>query len=204
MAIKNIVFDVGNVLVRWDRELIIKKAFPHRNDYGLLAEAIFKHETWFSVNKGHLTEAQAILEYQKRLSLDHAALESMMQIAKESLIPVEGSFELLEQLHQQHYALYALTDNTHEFMRYLKSKYDFWDKFKGIVVSANLGYLKPSPEIYDYLLNTFNLIPTETIFIDDLLVNIEGAQAKGIHGIQFQNSEQCFIELQALLNHSSS
>jgi putative hydrolase of the HAD superfamily len=198
MPIKNIVFDVGNVLVRWDPLLITQTAFPHYGDHIALSQAIFKHPTWFELNAGKITQDEAVLLYHQRLGFPIDSLEVMMVIARESLTPIEGSFGLLKTLQEAQFNLYALTDNTHEFMKYLRATYAFWDVFQGVVVSAEVGHLKPSKEIYQFLLTTYQLQPSQTVFIDDVLINVEGAKANGMAGIQFANHAQCIQALQAL------
>ena len=93
---------------------------------------------------------------------------------------------------------FALTDNVFEIVEYLKQRYTFWPLFDGHVVSANVQQVKPSQDIFRALLDTYQIAPHETVFIDDLRVNIEGAGRAGIHGIQFFNANQCANELRAL------
>ncbi|MBS0286112.1 MAG: HAD family phosphatase [Proteobacteria bacterium] len=197
MRIKNIVFDVGNVLVRYDPVYIIAKSFPEHPNQATLVQEIFKHETWLALNLGYITEAQALLEYHSRLGLEIERLQQMAQITKESLTPIAGAQKLLRTLHGN-YPLYALTDNTHEIMAYLRARYDFWPLFKGVVVSAHIGHLKPSAEIYRHLLKTYQLSPEETLFLDDVIKNIEGAKAVGIQAVQFKDTEQIIEELKRL------
>lgn len=114
-----------------------------------------------------------------------------MAYVKESLTPVKGSFQLLDNLYQSGVPLYCITDNVKEIVDYLKIKYDFWDKFIDVVVSADIGYLKPAEEIYLHLLKNNQLIPAETLFIDDHMPNVEGAKNVGMHAFQFTNAVAC-------------
>ncbi|MCS5712440.1 HAD-IA family hydrolase [Candidatus Berkiella aquae] len=198
MAIQNIVFDVGNVLVRWDPYTITQTVFPEHDDVLTLMQSIFRHQTWLDLNLGSITEQQAILHYHQRLQIETTRLELLLQVVKESLLPIPGAAELLQRLHDKAFNLYALTDNTHDIMAYLKAKYRFWPLFKGIVVSAEIGHLKPSKEIYHYLLEHYQLNAHETLFIDDLALNVAGAKAVGIEAIQFVNTEQCIEALRDL------
>ena len=202
LSIQHIVFDVGNVLVRWDPAGIVEQVFandhPSATALANLTQQIFKSEIWMDLNRGKFTERDAIQLYHGTLGIDISRLEIMMQTVKASLTPIGGSFDLLHKLHQANYPLYALTDNTKEIMAYLKKKYDFWRLFKGIVVSAEFGVLKPSAEIYQHLLTSYHLIPEQTVFIDDLLQNVEGARKLKMHAIQFENAKKCFEELQQL------
>ncbi len=198
MTIKNIVFDVGNVLVRWDPLSITHHVFGQNESALQLMQAIFKSQTWLDLNLGIINESEAIERYQQALNIEVARLEYLLQVVKESLSPISDSVALLERLHHKQFELYALTDNTHAIMAYLKKRYHYWPLFKGIVVSAEVGHLKPSPQIYHYLLDNYQLKASETVFIDDVKQNVEGAKAVGIQAIQFTNTEQCILDLKDL------
>ena len=194
MPIKNIIFDVGNVLVRWDPASAIAKVFPE-HEVLLIMKNIFHAEPWRALNRGDITEEELIDVCHKNFNMSREQAEKLMQAIRESLIPVPGGQELLHDLHAAGYNLYSLTDNTHNILAYLKQRYDFWPKFKGIVSSADVRHLKPSPQMYETLINTYKIIPDESVFLDDLEHNITGAKQHGIHGIQFFTAEQASQEL---------
>jgi putative hydrolase of the HAD superfamily len=193
-VIKNIIFDIGNVLVKWQPAEVVKIVFPDE-DAARLTQLIFKSPAWLDLNMGKMTENEIIQIYHQTLGIDIAKLNKLMQMIKESMLPVEGSFDLLLNLSQSQYSLYALTDNVHEIMAYLKLKYDFWKLFTGVICSADVGYLKPMPEIYLKLIQDFAINPAESVFIDDHLPNVEGARSVGLHSIQFISARQCRDEL---------
>jgi HAD superfamily hydrolase (TIGR01509 family) len=74
-----------------------------------------------------------------------------------------------------------------------------FDLLDAMVISGEEKVIKPKPGIYNILLNRYNLVPSESVFIDDNLNNIKGAQAVGMHGIQFTNKEALVGPLEALL-----
>jgi putative hydrolase of the HAD superfamily len=196
--IKNIVFDIGNVLVRWDPQSVVEQLFSTEENIGALTQKLFKDVFWYDLNLGKITEQQFMHQVHQTLKIELKKLEQLLQMIKESLTPIAGGFELAKKLYEQSYPLYLLTDNTKEIVHYLKTKYDFWPWFKGMISSAEVGYLKPAPEIYNNLLNTYQLIAGETLFLDDLLKNVEGAQAVGMHALQFTTTEQCIADLREL------
>lgn len=198
LMIKNIVFDIGNVLVKWDPLSVVKNIFPTVADPVQLTTLLFKSELWFAINRGEMSENELISKYHQTLNINIETLKELLEAIKESLVQIPGSFELLDNLYKAPYPLYALTDNTYEIMNYLQKRYDFWNKFKGIVMSAEIGYLKPSPQIYKHLLETYQLIPQETLFMDDYLINVEGARAVNMQAIQFVDAQQCVYELSQL------
>ena len=196
--IKNIVFDVGNVLVKWDPLAILNTTFPGQTNHDFLRQEIFKHQTWLDLNLGHITDEQAVDLYCTRLEISVPDMQRLLQNTKHSLTPIPGMIELLKSLHAANYPIYALTDNVHSIVEYLKQQYDFWPLFRGVVVSAEVKYLKPAPQIYQHLLSTYQLAPNETVFIDDLPRNIEGAVAQGMAGIQFEDVGQCEAALKGM------
>ncbi len=196
--IKNIVFDIGNVLVRWQPTTVVESFFPQA-DAEQLTRLLFKSPDWLDLNRGKMTEAELIARQHKKLDIEVIKLQQLMQAIKESMLPIDQSFELLQHLSQLKYPLYALTDNVREIVNYLRKRYHFWDLFQGVVCSAEVGYLKPMPEIYQVLLSTYSLLPQETLFIDDHLPNVEGAKAVDMASFQFFNVQQCVTELNKLL-----
>ncbi len=196
--IKNIVFDIGNVLVRWSPTTIIATVFEDEPDVDALTKKFFKSPIFYDLNLGKVTEEEAIVLCQQELDLPHDVVKKVFKTAKESLIPLPGSFELLEDVYQAGIPLYSITDNVKEFMHYLRSTYSFLDKFKGVVVSAEVGILKPAAGIFHHLLDNYNLIPEETVFLDDMQVNVEGAEKVGMKGIQFTDAATCRQQLAQL------
>ncbi|WP_318511450.1 HAD family hydrolase [Photobacterium leiognathi] len=196
--VRNIVFDVGNVIVRWEPLEIIRLTFVDSEDHEQLAKAIFQSQTWVSLNKGLISETEAKTQYQQTLGLSEWECEQLFYYVKQTQRLIVGSIELIQHIKSAGYSVYALTDNVHEIVSYLKSTYSFWPLFDGAIVSADVGMLKPQPEIYHSLLNKFELIASETVFIDDMLYNVEGAKSIGMHAIQFENIDQCEKDLISL------
>lgn len=196
--VKNIVFDVGNVLVQWNPIPVVQKVFPELNNHDQLIKELMKSEVWIDLNKGKISEKEAIIRYHQSLSLNLNQLEILMYEVKESLLPIEGSFALVEKLSKANYPLYIITDNTLDIEAYLRNKYDFWKHFQGVVNSARLGVLKPSPLIYQHLLDSYGLDPKECVFFDDLQANVDGAMAVNMHARVFTDVETCISDLQAL------
>jgi len=196
MPIKNIIFDVGNVLVKWSPDEIITATFP---EYDPKEFYMMIRPYWIDINLGKITEAELVQELNKHFDIPLERLEKLLEIVKVSQIPIPGSLELLERVYNNSdYHLYSITDNTNEILDYHRMNSGFLEKFEAVVSSSDIGTLKPDPKIYNYLLETYNLIPQESVFIDDLERNVQGAQNVGMYGIQFFNAEQCEQALNAL------
>lgn len=198
MQIKNVVFDIGNVLVRWVPHDVVSAFFPQEKSPQDLTLRLFKSPLWYDLNLGKLTEKEALKLYSQQLAIPESKLYELMVAIKESLTPIEGSFELLEELYAKRIPLYSITDNVNEIVAFLRNRYNFFDKFSGIVISSEVGVLKPSPLIYKHLINSHHIVAEESVFIDDVLRNVEGAQDVGFHGIHFTDAAQCREELKKL------
>ena len=196
--IRNIVFDIGNVVVRWDPILIIERTFERSDQTELLRDAIFGHPLWLSLNRGEVTEAEAKRVYARELGLPDDVLEKLFFHIKDSQSLREDTIELMAKLQAQNYRLFALTDNVHEIVRYLKEAYSFWKMFENATVSAEVGALKPSAEIFHHLLSTNGLAAEQTLFFDDVPKNVAGAKQIGMQAFVFDNAASAITDLRSL------
>ncbi|WP_154116258.1 HAD family hydrolase [Vibrio cincinnatiensis] len=196
--VKNIVFDIGNVVVRWAPLEIIRLTFGESCSAEDKAKSIFQSETWLSLNKGQLTENEAKAQYKETLGLTDLECERLFYYVKQTQILIFGSVDLIKRCKSAGYNVLVLTDNVHEIVSHLKTAYPFWGLFDGAIVSAEVGLLKPQREIYLSLLTQYDLNAAETVFIDDMLYNVQGAESVGIKGIQFESAFQCEQALKSL------
>jgi putative hydrolase of the HAD superfamily len=148
------------------------------------------------LNLGKITIEEAIKLCSGSLDISEDQMTSLMDALKKSQTPIPGSVELLKKLQTLvGINLYSITDNIKELIEYHKRHSEFPRYFKDIIVSADLGILKPDPRIYKHLLDKHNLIPTESVFIDDLITNVNGALSIGMHAFQFTNMIDCEKQL---------
>ena len=196
--IKNVVFDIGNVVVRWSPQEILRLTFGEDADFVALTKSIFQSDIWLALNKGQLSEREAKLMYQNSLGFSELDCDRLFYYVKHSQIILHGSIDLILKIKAAGYPVFALTDNVHEIVNYLQSNYRFWPLFDGAVVSADVGVGKPEAEIYQLLLNRYQLNAKETVFIDDMAHNVAGAQAIGMAAIRFEDAQQCKMALQSL------
>jgi len=198
MAIKNVVFDIGNVVVKWAPLDIVGRTFGPGEGSELLAANIFQSEIWRELNKGHYSEQQAKAHFCREQHFTPQEIDHLFVNITASQSLIEGTLALMDDLKSAGYHLYALTDNVHEIVAYLKKRHDFWPRFEAAVVSAECGLLKPDPEIYQHLAKSCAIVPNESVFLDDVLANVEGARTEDFHAIQFINAQQARHDLAAL------
>ncbi len=201
MSIENIVFDLGGVLIEWNPERIIA-GFTDDPELGkTLMVSIFDHPDWAAKDRGTYSEAELTRRFARRTGLSEDQIIDLMVDVRESLLLMPDTLPLMDDLRAKGYPLYCLSNMPVEHYDYLKSKYDFWDKFAGIVISGRVKLVKPEPEIYQYLLQEYQLEPSNCVFIDDSPKNIEVARSVGINGIVFTDVRACRQELSAMVKN---
>ncbi|MDF2939423.1 MAG: HAD-superfamily hydrolase, subfamily variant 3 [Gammaproteobacteria bacterium] len=199
MKYKNIIFDIGNVLLNWQPELVIQSVFPGIANPASYAREIFLHADWIEFDRGTHSEPEIEKLLCSRLNIPVEQAHLLTQTVKSSLSPKHETIALLNELEQQDYQLYCLTNMSGECFEYIKAKYDFWPIFKHITVSGYVKLVKPEPAIYLHLLETNKIKAEESIFIDDVLVNVQGAESVNITGIQFTEFDSVYQRLKQLL-----
>lgn len=186
--IKNIIFDMGNVLIKYDPELFIERAgISDEFDKRSLMNSIFKSSGWQEMDMGILDEHGMFERAMKVLPeyLWDVAYDLIYEWDK-PLIPVEGMFELVKWCREKGYKLYLLSNAS---VRQPEYWYDtpIHEYFDGAVVSALEKETKPFPQIYYTLLRRYALKAEECLFIDDVEINVKTAKALGMDGWLFKN-----------------
>jgi len=187
---RNVVFDVGNVLLSWDPRAILREHLAPAADLELHRRAIFDHPDWVELDRGTLDEAEAILRFAGRTAAPLDLVQRLVQASKSSLTPMPESLALLEELHRESVELYCLSNMSHGTWDHLRPRHEFWGRFRGIVISAQVGTVKPEPAIYRHLLDSYALEPGETVFLDDRPENVEGGRRAGMRAFVFEGAAQ--------------
>ncbi|MBL0671545.1 HAD family phosphatase [Aeromonas hydrophila] len=190
-----IIFDLGRVVVSWDPVGIVRSV---RGEHGAeqLAERLFNHPDWLEVDRGTLSLHTMARQAEHRTGLSAAENLAILQAVPASLVPDPAMLSLIESLHGAGHRLYALSNMGHASIDWLE-QHAFWRFFSGKVVSARVRMMKPEPDIYRYLLVSFDLKADECLFIDDSPANVIAAQALGIGGLVFTDAYSCRQQLVA-------
>ena len=191
-----IIFDLGRVVVSWDPVAIVRSV---RGPDGAeaLAERLFNHPDWLEVDRGTLSLHTMARQAQERTGLSAAENLTILQAVPASLLPDPAMLTLIETLHGAGHRLYALSNMGHASIDWLE-QHAFWRFFSGKVVSARVRMMKPEPDIYRYLLVSFDLKADECLFIDDSPANVAAAEALGIRGMVFTDAHSCRQQLVSL------
>ena len=223
--IRNIVFDMGNVMIYFRKDLFLDQAGVSGEDRTLLARVVFDSLEWARLDRGSLLEDEAERIMCARLPARlHDKVHYFVYDWDKPLRPVRDMAPLVRELKAKGYGIYLLSNAASRQHVYwpdipgsecfdgtliseLKAKgygiyllsnasyrqHDYWPRvpasryFDGTLISADVKLVKPQPEIYRLLCETFSLDPDECVFIDDATGNAEAAYLCGLHPIVFHN-----------------
>ncbi len=187
--IKNIVFDMGNVIIRFDPSLfIVREGITDPEDRMLVMNELFLSVEWAQMDSGVLTEETAeplILSRIPDRLKDQVRRLLYAWSRPDDTIP--GMEDLVRRLKAAGYGIWLLSNAS-------KAQHLYWPKipvsslFDGRLISCDTGFVKPMREIYLAFTEKFRLCPEECLFIDDSAANVAGAVACGWHGIVFHGS----------------
>ena len=185
--IRNILFDMGNVLIYFDRKAFMDRLGVSEEDKKLLMREVFLSVEWVRMDRGSMVEADAVESCCTRLPKRlHEAAEKLIAMWDRPILPIPGMYELIEELKAKGYGIYLLSNAS-------LRQHEYWPRipahvfFDGTIISADEGVMKPGAEYYLRALQKFSLKADECFFIDDVPANIEGALYCGIPGAVFYN-----------------
>lgn len=193
--IKNIIFDIGRVLLEFNPKEYLLRKYKDETLASELHSAIFTTDEWLELDKGSLTDEEAIEIFSRRHAGHKMQIEEIMKDWHNILIPIEGTVCLLKKLKINGYKIVLLSNFHLKAFEIVYNRYPFFRLADEMIISSRIKLLKPNREIYQHMLSTLSILPEESLFIDDTLVNIEGAKKLGINAVQFISSEQLEIEL---------
>ena len=199
MAIKNIIFDFGGVVMDWNPRYFFKDYFNDDEKMEYFLKNITTDEWNIEQDRGRtLAEGTAIQvanfpEWEKEIRAYYDNWTTMLKSE------IADNVAVLRKLEHSEYELFGLTNWSAETFPYAVKNYDFFSIFKGkIVVSGTEKLIKPNPEIWHVLLNRYQIKAEESVFIDYNFKNIEVAKSLGFICIHIKEDTDLEKELRDL------
>jgi epoxide hydrolase-like predicted phosphatase len=199
MPIQAIYFDIGGVLVRTEdktpRDLLAARLGISRE---ALNDLVFSGEKGDLAQRGKISAAE--LWESVRLALNLPP-EAMPQVRQEFFGGDRLDTALLYYLRSlhQHYQTGIISNALDDTRLLVENRWGMADAFDAIIISAEVGVMKPDARIFHIALQSLGVQPAEAVFVDDFPHNVDGARAVGMHAIQFRSPEQIRQELDAIL-----
>ncbi|MFT4096648.1 MAG: HAD family phosphatase [Rhodoblastus sp.] len=195
MTKKDVVFDLGNVLLRWDPRHLYRKVFSDGARMERFLSSACSHEWIHSIDGCHdfsepvAARAKAFPEFAKELALFDTRWLEMLDGA------MEENLAIMRALKAQGRPVYGLTNYPAQKFEATRAIHPFLDEFDAIVVSGREGVTKPDPRIYEILFDRAGRAPRELVFVDDIARNIAAAETLGMAGVLYEPGIDLATEL---------
>lgn len=182
--IKNIVFDMGNVLVKYSAKPVCERHIPDLLDRERVRQTVFDSQEWVLLDMGVVSDGYALNQMCRRLPqrLHEAAALCMRDWDKYNMQGIKEMEPLIRGLKAKGYGIYICSNASVRLREIYPDLMPAADCYDGVLFSAEVKCIKPQKEMYGHFFERFGLKPEECFFIDDLSVNIEGARACGMDG----------------------
>ena len=183
------VFDVGGVLLDWDPRYLYRKLIPDEAEMEAFLATVCAPD-WNLAQDAGRSWADAVAERTRQFP-EHAALIRAYDARWQEMVPraFDDTVAVLDELRQAGRRLYSITNFSAEKFDLERNLWSFLNWFDGIVVSGEIGLVKPHPAIYRRLLDTYGLNAEDCLFIDDAATNVDGARAVGMHAHHFSGAD---------------
>jgi 2-haloacid dehalogenase len=197
MAIRNIIFDFGNVFIEWELRNIFCKVYAvEKVDY--ILQNVYSEE-W----NNNLDRGANFAENEKNLCAKYPQYSEYIRVFHTHWYESLGeenpeAVALLVDLQKAGYKTFGLSNWAAETFPPTRKAHPFFDTLDGIVLSSEVKVCKPEPDIYKILLQRYRLQAAESVFIDDRQENVDAARDLGIHAILFQTVQQLRKDLKKI------
>ncbi|MEE1273677.1 MAG: HAD family phosphatase [Olegusella sp.] len=196
--VRNVMFDFGGVLCRWDRHYVLSQFFAEQ-DIPVVEPSLFEH--WLEMDAGTLEYGDymrdALPRIPERLRPQAGRFFAGWYYA---MTPIEDMWALVARLLARRVPLYLLSNGSKPYARRLHELCPLLDCFEAELVSADVRMMKPHADIYELAAREFGIVPAETVFIDDVQENVDGAIACGYRALRYTGDADALLaELESIL-----
>lgn len=198
--IRNVVFDIGMVLVNFRYREYMEDLGFSKEITDIFSKNIVENMLWGDLDLGIRSAEEVIRDMKDSVSEYPAEADAFFEQINDIVESFPYALPWIQELKREGYRVYLLSNYPKDlFALHAKGKFTFADAVDGRIVSGYVKMVKPDPEIYKLLCMTYDLKPEECVFLDDREDNLKSAGALGFHTIRFQNYEQARGELEKLL-----
>ncbi len=190
IMIDTVILDMGNVLIDFRWRALFNEMGLTGEKFERMASATVLDPVWNEFDRGVWTDEMLLEAFIKNAPELEAELKDFFHNRFRGLLKkFDYTDEWIESLRSKGYRVYILSNFSKKAHVECSDELDYISKTDGAVISYQVHMIKPDPEIYKYLLETYSVDPDRAVFIDDTKVNVEAAEALGIHGIVFRGRE---------------
>ncbi len=193
LAVKNIVFDMGNVLINYDPNYVLDFHSDNEEDKKEVYSKLFDSYAWVHTDLGILSDEEILNKALKGIKSESAkklCRECFCDWQEHNLIRKPDMERLCMKLKESGMKLYILSNAAKVCREALKNSLSCYDEFSGMLFSAEVKCIKPQSFIYEKFFDMFGLSPDECLFIDDLPENIRAGEELGMRGYVFDGDSE--------------
>lgn len=197
--IKNIVFDIGNVLAGFVWEEFYHSFGYSEEIFEKLADATVRSPFWNEMDRGKLSDEELLEGFIKNDPSIEKEIREVFENVEGIIQRYDYAIPWIRELKEKGYHIYVISNFSQKAHEECKKALDFLEEIDGGILSFQVKMIKPAPEIYQLLCNTYHLEAGECVFIDDLPRNVEAARKEGMKGLVFESLDQAKRELERIL-----
>ena len=192
--INNVIFDFGQVLVRFDPEYMCSLYTDNHQDIKKLCEVVFDRLYWDRLDAGTIESDELIASAKERLPERlHKIAEKVYLNWINTLPEISGMRDVIALCRERGFGVYLLSNISREFAERYR-EIPILSLVDGCVFSSTCGYVKPDARIFAHITEKFDLCTEDTLFVDDNVNNINGARAFGIKAYHFDGDAKKLYE----------
>lgn len=199
--IKNIILDVGMVLVDFCWRDVMKKLHLEGEDFESVADATVRSPQWNEYDRSAIPDQELLAQFKKNAPHYEEQIQLFWEHVKDTIVQYPYAKKWIQSMQKDGFHVYILSN-------YAKRTYDltreeglsFLSLVDGAVFSYETGYVKPEKEIYHFLMDRYSLVPEECVFIDDNAANLVYPGEIGWSTIQFHTLSQVQEELETIIH----
>lgn len=193
--IRNIIFDVGNVLVEWECDTFFERFGITGEAREAVSDATVRSKSWDEYDRSLRSNEELLAQFIGNAPEYEREIRLLWENVGMTIHKYDYTSKWIKNLKENGYHVYILSNYSTWTYEHTKKELDFLTEADGALLSCQVHQVKPEPEIYRTLLDKFGLSADECIFLDDRQVNLDAAGEFGIKGIRFTSYEQALADL---------
>ena len=182
-------------MFNWNPKAISERFTDNIDLQKRIQSQLYYHQDWMDFDNALITEKEATIRASERLKISLADAEKLFEQTKKSLVLITKTCDLLHDVKKKKLKAFCLSNISPELFSYLYERHDLFQLFDGIVTSGEEKIGKPNKQIFESLLDRYQLNPEECLFIDDSEANTTTARMLGISSITFKGLESCYRDI---------
>ena len=198
-TIKNLVFDVGNVMLGFRTEQMLADHGMDDRQIEVFEREVFENPLWAEFDYGRIPFDEVVRRFYEIYPQHAQDIRYLIEHCELMAIHRPRVWDMVHRLKEAGYRIYLLSNYSHPFLKAHVGGAPFFDDLDGAVISCDVHMIKPEPGIYEYLFRKYQLDPEECLFFDDIEENVKASRAAGMPARQVFGEEQLIRMLDALL-----